>query len=233
MMRVAEIGSGTGRIVMMLLEAGARHVTAIEPSESFQVLEQAVRAWPDRVTAIRALGSDNLHLRDLDIVFSIGVLHHIPEPVPVVSCAFSMLRPGGRAFAWLYGREGADLYLMFARPLRGITKHLPHWALNGLAGFLEVMVRPYAALCRSVQLPMREYMNRVWRRLDRPTRKLAIYDQLNPDYARYYRKDEAVALFEQAGFIDIRIHSRHGYSWSILGTKPAIATNPAEDPMHF
>ena len=29
--RVAEIGSGTGRIVNMLIESGASHVTAIEP----------------------------------------------------------------------------------------------------------------------------------------------------------------------------------------------------------
>jgi hypothetical protein len=35
---VADIGSGTGRIVDMLLDAGAAHVTALEPSESFAVV---------------------------------------------------------------------------------------------------------------------------------------------------------------------------------------------------
>src|SRR3954471_10330854 len=35
---VADVGSGTGRIVNMLLDAGAAHVTALEPSESFAVV---------------------------------------------------------------------------------------------------------------------------------------------------------------------------------------------------
>ena len=36
--KVAEIGSGTGRIVNMLLAAGAKHVIAVEPSDAFEVL---------------------------------------------------------------------------------------------------------------------------------------------------------------------------------------------------
>lgn len=37
-MRVADIGSGTGRIVNMLLDAEAAHVIAVEPSNAFSVL---------------------------------------------------------------------------------------------------------------------------------------------------------------------------------------------------
>ncbi|OGV68798.1 MAG: hypothetical protein A3K19_02505 [Lentisphaerae bacterium RIFOXYB12_FULL_65_16] len=33
--RVADIGSGTGRIVAMLLAAGAAHVIAVEPSSAY------------------------------------------------------------------------------------------------------------------------------------------------------------------------------------------------------
>lgn len=47
-----------------------------------------------------------------------------------------------------------------------------------------------------------------------------IYDQLNPAYAKYYRRDEARALLEDAGFQDVRLHHRHGYSWTVLGTHP-------------
>jgi hypothetical protein len=50
-------------------------------------------------------------------------------------------------------------------------------------------------------------------------RRLAIYDQLNPAYAKYYTREEAAALLAAAGFVDIRLHHRHGYSWSVIGTK--------------
>jgi hypothetical protein len=50
-------------------------------------------------------------------------------------------------------------------------------------------------------------------------RRLVIYDQLNPSYLKYYRKHEAIGLLETAGFQDIEIHHRHGYSWSVKGKK--------------
>jgi predicted RNA methylase len=40
---VAEIGSGVGRIVNMILKSGAKHVIAVEPSEAFEVLQRHSR----------------------------------------------------------------------------------------------------------------------------------------------------------------------------------------------
>ena len=46
-----------------------------------------------------------------------------------------------------------------------------------------------------------------------------IFDQLNPEYAKYYTRDEIKDLFKNAGFRDIKIHHKQNYSWSIVGTK--------------
>lgn len=51
-------------------------------------------------------------------------------------------------------------------------------------------------------------------------RRLVIYDQLNPAYAKYYTRAEAYELLRQAGFDDVRLHHRHGYSWTAVGTRP-------------
>ena len=48
--RVADIGSGTGRIVEMLLGAGAAHVTAIERSRAFEVLTRRFADRPQLVS---------------------------------------------------------------------------------------------------------------------------------------------------------------------------------------
>jgi len=50
-------------------------------------------------------------------------------------------------------------------------------------------------------------------------RRLVIYDQLNPAYAKYYTREEAQDLLARQGFVDIRLHHRHGVSWTVLGTK--------------
>src|SRR5438128_5751295 len=52
---VAEIGSGSGRIVNMLLAANVNHVTAIEPSAAFHVLNQNLESVPDGKQRVRTL----------------------------------------------------------------------------------------------------------------------------------------------------------------------------------
>ena len=51
-------------------------------------------------------------------------------------------------------------------------------------------------------------------------RYLTVFDQLNPSYAKYYTEEEAGQLMKRAGFADVRLHHRHGYSWTVLGRKP-------------
>jgi SAM-dependent methyltransferase len=218
--RVADIGSGTGRFVVILLNAGASHVFAVEPSESFRIVRQNTAALADRITYINRRGEDLPPGLGLDMVFSYGVIHHIPDPLPTMRAAYNALRPGGQCVTWLYGHEGNALYLAVARPLRWITTRLPDRALMGLCSMLNVVADVYIAACRVLPLPLRGYMRNVFGKLERRRRYEVIFDQLNPAYAKYYRRDEARALFEAAGFVDIRLHHRHGYSWTVVGRRP-------------
>jgi SAM-dependent methyltransferase len=216
---VADIGSGTGRIVEMLLAAGAAHVAAIEPSRAIDVLRRRFQERADRVTCHHVTGEGVERLGPFDLVVSIGVLHHIPEPDPVVRAAYWALRPGGRLFVWLYAREGNRLYLALVMPLRALTKRLPDPLLDGLVRVLDLPLRGYIRLCRHLPLPMRDYMLNVIGRMAPDKRRLIIFDQLNPAYAKYYTRAAAEALLARAGFSEILLHRRHGYSWSVVGTK--------------
>ena len=197
--RVAEIGSGTGRIVNMLLEAGVDHVIAVEPSDSFEVLCHNI-PQPEKVNCLKITGDLLPADADLDYVFSIGVLHHIPNPTPVVQAAFKALRRGGHLLVWLYGMEGNGLYLALIQPLRVLTKRLPHFML---ASLVEIMYWPlafYIHLCRILPLPLRGYMLSVLQKMAPDKRRLIIYDQLNPSYAKYYTRREAEKLLIDGKF---------------------------------
>jgi SAM-dependent methyltransferase len=217
--RVAEIGSGTGRIVNMLLEAGAGHVIAVEPSEAFEVLCRNI-GQPQKVTCLKMTGDQLPPQGNLDYVFSIGVLHHIQEPAPVVQAAFEALRPGGRFFVWLYGKEGNEIYLAFLKALRILTKHLPHFLLWALVESIYWPLLLYLKLCQMVPLPMKGYLLAVFNKMSNDKRRLIIYDQLNPSYAKYYTGHEAERLLLEGKFQDVFVHHRHGYSWTVIGTKP-------------
>lgn len=218
--KVADIGSGTGRIVNMLLDAGASEVVAVEPSAAFSVLKANTATRSNRITYINGRGESLPYGLNLDLMVSIGVLHHIPDPDPVVKAAYQALQPGGRMFVWLYGREGNEMYLRFAQPLRKITKRIPHGLLMVICSILNIALDLYIFACGYFPLPMRRYMREVLARFPRKVRKLAIYDQLNPAYARYYSREEAESLLTRAGFTAVSSSHRHGYSWSVVGQKP-------------
>jgi SAM-dependent methyltransferase len=218
--RVVDIGSGTGRIVNMLLDAGAAHVVAVEPSAACAVLTENTRADRDRVTVLNVSGDRLPAEPPCELVVSIGVLHHVPDPDPVVAAAYRALVPGGRLLVWLYGHEGNETYLAFVEPLRRVTKRLPHPLLAALSEVLGLGLDLYIRLCRVLSLPMRSYMLQVLAKFPRRVRRLTIYDQLNPAYAKYYTREEAADLLARAGFTDIALMHRHGYSWTVTGTKP-------------
>ena len=219
--KVAEIGSGTGRIVNMLLTAGVRHVIAVEPSDAFEVLSRNI-LYPEKVTCLKITGDQLPPDGDLDYILSIGVLHHIPDPEPVVEAAFKALRPGGHFVAWLYGREGNSPYLALIEPLRILTKHLPHFVLVALVEIIYWPLVLYIKFCRILPLPLRGYMLSVLQRMSAEKRRLIIYDQLNPSYAKYYTQSEAKKLLSDGKFANVRTHHRQGYSWTVIGTKPHV-----------
>ncbi|MBM4340273.1 MAG: class I SAM-dependent methyltransferase [Deltaproteobacteria bacterium] len=217
--KVAEIGSGAGRIVNMLLESGVQHVVAVEPSDAFAVLTRNIRN-SEKVTCLKTTGDQLSPYEDLDYVFSIGVLHHIPDPKPVVEAALKALRPGGHFFVWLYGKEGNESYLALIKPLRVLTKKLPHPALASLVWLIHHPLNLYIRLCHRFPLPLKRYLLSVFGKMPPEKRRLIIYDQLNPDYAKYYTRQEAIKLLEDGGFVNVRAQHRHGYSWTVIGTKP-------------
>lgn len=219
--RVLDVGSGTGRVVRMLLEVGAREVVAVEPSDAFAVLRANTEDVSSRIEYQKARG-DTFQASNVDVAVSFGVLHHIPDPDPTVARIYRALKPGGTIVVWLYGREGNEVYLAVVQPLRAVTKRLPKSALSAVSYILTVALAPYIAVCRVLPLPMRSYMRNHLGKLGWHERFLTVFDQLNPAYAKYYRKAEAVDLLQRAGFVDVTPHHRHAYSWTVVGRKPAV-----------
>jgi SAM-dependent methyltransferase len=211
----AEIGAGTGRIPLMLVEAGAAHVTAIEPSDAYEVMLENTASLRDRISCLKTSG-DKIPEIGFDLVLAIGVIHHIPAPKPVLDAAWRSLKDRGRILIWVYGREGNELYLTFVEPIRAITRRLPTKVNYALAAMIYGPVMLYAFLCsRFKWLPLSDYAANVFLRFGAAERKIVILDQLNPEWAQYYRRHEAEQLLADSGFSQIQSHHRRNYSWTV------------------
>jgi SAM-dependent methyltransferase len=211
--RVADVGAGTGRYSRMLCELGAGEILALEPSSAIEILKLNTASYPS-IQCIQG-SAEQIPSGAFDLIFCIGVLQFIQEPVPSLRAIGQALNSEGKLYLWVYGEEKNQLYLSFVRPMRHITSRMPHKLLDKLAGLLVFPASFYAALCCFFQLPMAAYMRRYFSKLNFYSRKLVVYDQLNPKYAKYYRKEELELLLKSSGFNEIRMYHHLGYSWSV------------------
>ena len=215
----AEIGAGTGRIPLMLVEAGAAHVTAVEPSDAYEVMLENTASVGDKITCLKISGEDIPEV-GFDLVLAIGVIHHIPTPKPVIDAAWRSLKDGGRIIIWVYSHEGNELYQKFAEGIRAITRRLPTKVNYALATMLYGPAMFYAFLCSGFGwLPLSDYAVNVFLRFGPAERKAVILDQLNPEWTHYYRGHEVEQLLADSGFSQIQSRHRHNYSWTVTGQK--------------
>ncbi|NEQ64614.1 MAG: class I SAM-dependent methyltransferase [Symploca sp. SIO2D2] len=219
---VVDLGSGSGRWVKIFHKLGARKITVIEPSNAIEVCKKN-NADLDNVTYHQTTG-DKIPDGVYDVVYSFGVIHHIPEPEPVMLRIFQVLSPGGKAVIWLYGRENNGLYLTLIAFLRILTVSISHSNLDKISALMVHLVRFYSRLAKNLSLPLKDYMATVIDKLDNYDVKHVIYDQLNPHYAKYYRRQEGIDLLEKVGFEKVKVYHRGNYSWTVIGEKPNSIT---------
>lgn len=213
---ICEVGCGHGRLVRMMQRYEPRTVFAVEPAPgALQTAKQNLASFGN-VQFINARG-DSFETPPLDFAYSIGVLHHIPEPVPVIDNVYDHLCEGGRFVFWVYGKEGNRAYLVFYRLASLFTKSMNSKALFWLCRGLAALTYPYVWLCKFLPLPLRHYARNVYGKLGFETRALVFFDQLNPAFAKYYTEAELHQLVAATRFTRIsKIVHRHGYSWTVL-----------------
>jgi SAM-dependent methyltransferase len=215
---ILDLGSGSGRWVRILHQLGVKSIAAVEPSAAIEVCKANTKDLEG--VSYHNIRGDEMPDGRYDLIFSYGVVHHIPEPAPVMARACEVLRPGGKVVIWLYGRENNGLYLAFMNCLRVMTVPMSDRGLDRVSAALVPLVRLYGRLSKFLPLPLRGYFASYVDRIDNHTLQHVIYDQLNPHYAKYYRRGDVIALLEDAGFVDIRLYHRQAYSWTAVATKP-------------
>jgi SAM-dependent methyltransferase len=197
------------------------------------VLKSNTRNRQGRITYLQSTGDHIPADSALDYVFAIGVLHHIPDPLPVLRAARAALKPGGSFFAWVYGSEGNGLYIGVINALRCIATRIPHGALVMIVWLLYGPLRLYMTVARRLPVPLRRYMTEVLGKLDGARIRLVVYDQLNPAYAKYYSREEVADLFQHAGYFQVRLYHRHRYSWAVQAVNseppPTTTSLPGAD----
>jgi SAM-dependent methyltransferase len=215
---VLDAGCGMGRFSELAASMGAKAVVGVDLSQSVEVAHEMARQREN----LHVVQADLLQLplrARFDLVFSLGVLHHLPSGVDGFLSLLRAVRPGGRIHVWVYGHEGNEWLLRFVDPLRRLlTSRLPLPVLRSLAWLTAAPLHLALVLAyrRAARLPFRlpyaPYFTWLSGFPFRHTHQV-VFDHLGAPIAHYYRRDELAAWFERAHLGDVLITPRNANSW--------------------
>lgn len=224
---VLEGGCGKGRHTALAAEFGARAIVAMDLGDAVESAYANTRAL-DNVHVVQADLNRPPVRRVFDYAFSIGVLHHLPDPETGFRALVSKLRDGGTISAWVYGREGNGWIVHVVSPIREhVTTRLPLRVLDWLSAGIAVplfaattlLYRPARNTRAARLLPYAPYLGYI---ADFPFReqRSIVFDHLLAPIAFYIRRDEFEQWFTRAGLRDVIIEHHNANSWRGCGRVP-------------
>ena len=192
---VLDAGCGGGRYSRLLGSHGAQ-VIGVDLSAAVEKARSLCADLPD-VQIIQADLLD-LPLADaaFDMVYSIGVLHHTPNPRLAFRQIASKVKPGGRLAVWLY-RKNTPPQEWLNTGLRALTTRLPARVLEPMCAGLGVL--------GSVPL-LNRTLNKIGNFSSHPDWTLRVCDNFDwyaPRYQSHHTVDELKSWFAEEGFDDI------------------------------
>ncbi|HTL71032.1 MAG TPA: class I SAM-dependent methyltransferase [Candidatus Eisenbacteria bacterium] len=197
--RVLDAGCGGGRFLVHLAERGVRAVGF--DLQSF-VLTDCASRHPDFELVQGDLFHPPFREGSFDYIYSLGVLHHTPDPKAAFLNLVRLLRPGGKIAVWVYPKKFTTPFSDFWRPL---TVRMPAgplyaagWAVTGLYGPL-LKVPGLNRVLKRVLFRMRLPWHDDW-----SWRRHSFMDWYGARYQFKYSPEELRAWFREAGLSDIR-----------------------------
>src|SRR5580658_8096944 len=162
---ILEAGCGKGRHTVVVAGWGARSIVALDLSEAVDVAFTHTRHLP----SAHVVQGDILHpplRRAFDVAFSVGVLHHLPDPRAGFDTLLRLVTPGGKIAVWVYGYESNEWIVRYVTPLRErVTARLPapllYWLSLPPARLLSLGLRLYRSPRLLQHLPYRDYMQQL------------------------------------------------------------------------
>ena len=219
---VLEGGCGKGRHTQLAARWGAREVIGIDLSVAVETAFAATRSLPNA----HIIQADIYHLplaRKFDYAFSVGVLHHLPDPRGGFFALASTVKAGGHVSAWIYGAENNEWITRFVNPVREkITSRIDQRVLLQLSKVPAACVYlatklVYGPLNRNgssvaKRLFYNDYLNAIssfgWRE-----QHTIVFDHLVAPTAFYISRDEFETWWRDINAREVEIGWHNRNSW--------------------
>jgi SAM-dependent methyltransferase len=226
---VLEGGCGKGRHTKLAVEWGAKEIVGIDLGAGVESAFDLTHDLPN--AHIVQCDIFKLPLKKVfDYAFSVGVLHHTPEPRKAFLSLASKLKPGGYISAWVYGAENNRWITSVVDPVRKrFTSKISQPVLYQLSKLptlsLYLLTKLFYRPINTVAPPVasRLFYNQYLRHLAgfgwREQHNI-VFDHLVAPTAFYISKSEFEEWWEAIGAGDIEIIWHNRNSWCGFGKIP-------------
>lgn len=129
--RLLDVGCGSGRFTKQAALAGAQVVFGTDVGESVVAAYELTKDLPNACI----VQADVYHMpfrHYADLTFSIGVLHHLPQPEEGFKQLSATVTPGGQLLIWVYNRRNNFRAVYIFETIRKLTRHIPSTILYPL-----------------------------------------------------------------------------------------------------
>jgi SAM-dependent methyltransferase len=226
---VLEGGCGKGRHTKLAAEWGAKDVVGIDLGDGVESAFALTRNLPNA----HIIHCDIFKLplkKAFDYAFSVGVLHHTPDPKGAFVSLAGKVKSGGHISAWVYGAENNEWITKYVNPLReGFTSKISQPVLYHLSKlptlsvFLstKLLYKPANLIAKPIanRLFYNDYMNHLagfgWREQHN-----IVFDHLVAPTAFYISKEEFENWWREIDALDVEVTWHNQNSWCGFGKLP-------------
>ena len=219
-----DAGCGFGRHLFYAASMGAEMV-GMDFSAAADQAWRNVEGLPNAHVIQGDIFRPPLRHQAFDFVYSLGVLHHLPDPERGFQALLPLLKPGGAVLVWLYSRSRRWSNAL-AEATRRVTTQLPARGVRALALFAAVtdwvgFIGPYKMAQRT---PLRTLADRwmfsrikLYAGYPFQVSYADWFDRLAAPIRFYYDEDELRGWAERAKLQRVRVSATGRYGLRLYG----------------
>ncbi len=221
-----DIGCGSGRWAAWLAPRVGRLVGVDASPAAADVARAALAEHAHAGVVVGSVGALPLPDASADLVYSLGVLHHVPDTAAAVRDCARLLRPGGVLYVYLYySMENQPAWyrgLWRASDLvRRAISASPRPIKNAVCDVIALTV--YWPLSRSARLGtrlgIRSWPLASYARLSVYSLRTDARDRFGTRLEQRFSRSEVAQMLTDAGLVDVRVPETFPY-WIGLGRRP-------------
>jgi len=198
---VLDAGCGMGRNSYWPLKWGAKEAVVFDyDKRSVEAAKKNLSKFNNAHILYRSIY--NIEWKNkFDIAFSIGVIHHLKDPKEATRRLFNSVKEGGILLYWVYSCEGYEWVVKYINPIRkNFTSKLPLPLVHFFSYFFSIPLWIFVKIFKGPSDYLKQLSTfKFWHIHS------IVFDQMIPEVANYWKKEEIEELFQGLNYKEIII----------------------------